>query len=617
MNLITYFFAIAVAFVSYFVYTSYVRKFSSIVRKPDKRYDYIIVGAGTAGCTLAARLSEDPNVKVLLVEAGDHMGFFTKIPLTSTAAQLGPDDWSVRTTPQKYSSFGLWDQTQIIPRGKGLGGSGQINFLLHGFGLPEDYERWSRRGFKGWTLQDLKPYFMKAFGTVMSEYDSTHCNEESLCNSAPMKLKMIDEDNELMKTFKRASASLGGKQTVFRRATATVNAGVRHSTLDAYLVPAMNRQNLHVLLNTQAVSVRFENVTASSLYILQDHRSLDNIFVDKEIIISAGAIKSPQLLILSGIGPRDLIKRLKINLVAENEQVGANLHDHMNIPIYVSIRKPISVTLAKVFTATTLWEYIWRRKGFLSFPPVCGVEYQNSSAVMLFAMGSTSERLLRDLSNYKPQVYRDTYPFHNESRREGFMFLCSCVRPRSRGRVTLQASTTAVPPLVDINYLHHPHDIGCMVKAIRRAERLVSTKAFQEIGARIHWPRPERCLTFWNYSAQNQTGMAPKRKRLKSVKNDKTLDAQQTKYKLPKISPPDEYLECLVREVAVTGHHAGGTCAGGTVVDDELRVKGVERLRIVDASVMPSPTSLFPNSVLVSIAEKAADLILKPPDPLY
>ncbi|XP_013169747.1 PREDICTED: neither inactivation nor afterpotential protein G [Papilio xuthus] len=617
MNIFSFFISFVVAVISYLVYTSYVNTYSSIVTKPDKRYDYIIVGAGTAGCVLAARLSEDPDVKVLLVEAGDQMGFFTKIPLTSTAAQQGPNDWSVRTTPQKYSSFGLWDQTQIIPRGKGLGGSGQINFLLHGFGLPEDYNRWSRKGFKGWTFKDLKPYFIKAFGTTMSEYDSTHCHETSRCNAAPMKLKLLSEDNELMKTFKQASSALGGRGTVLRRPAATVSAGLRHSSWDGYLKPAMQRPNLHVLLNTQAVSIRFDNVTATSLYILQNHRNLDNIFVDREIILCAGAIKSPQILMLSGIGRRDLIKRLKLNLVVENAHVGANLHDHMNMPLYVSVRKPVSITLAKVFTATTLWDYVWRRQGYLSFPPVSGVEYQNKSAVMVFALGSASERLLRDLSNYKHQVYRDTYPFHNDTRKEGFMFLTTCSQPRSRGQVTLRDSSTSVPPLLDTNYLHQYHDVACMIKAIRRAERLVSTKAFQEIGARIHWPRPERCRTFWRYSAEDQAGLKPKRKRFKSTKQEKKpKEAANVKPKSPKMSPPDEYLECLLREVAVTGHHAAGTCAGGTVVDNHLRVKGVKGLRIMDASVLPTPLSLYPNSVLVGMAEKAADLIRNTPETL-
>ncbi|CAH2048994.1 unnamed protein product, partial [Iphiclides podalirius] len=587
------------------MYKNYVSTYSSTVTKPDKRYDYIIVGAGTAGCVLAARLSEDPQVKVLLVEAGDHMGFLTNIPMTSTAAQLGPNDWSVHTTPQKYSSFGLWNQTQILPRGKGLGGSGQMNFLLHGFGLPQDYDAWVEKGFEGWSLKDLKPYFIKAFGTVLNEFDSSYCKKGSPCASAPMKLKLVEDENELMQVFKRASASLGGKSTVFRRATATVSEGLRHSSLDGYLKPAMNRPNLHVLLNTQAVSIRFDNLTASSLYILQNHRNLDNIFVDREIILSAGAIKTPQLLILSGIGPRDVIKRLKINLVVENEHVGSNFHDHMNMPIYVSIKKPISVTLAKVFSAGTLWDYIWRREGLLSFPPVAGVEYHNSSAVMLFSMGSTSERLLRDLSNYKQQAFRATFPFAQESRREGFVWLNSCAQPRSRGRVELPSPASSRPPLLRATYLQHEHDLRCTVQAIRRAERLVATKPFQEIGARIHWPRPERCLSFWNYPIEEQTGVKSRRKRAGGGRRARVGGG----------SPPDAFVECVVREVAVTGHHAAGTCAPPRVLDAHLRVRNVSGLRVMDASVLPSPLSLYPNSVLIAMAEKAADLIRNSPRP--
>ncbi|XP_050561404.1 neither inactivation nor afterpotential protein G [Spodoptera frugiperda] len=605
MALYSYLFGLLVACVSYIVYQKYVNVYTSIIIKPQKRYDYIIVGAGTAGCVLASRLSEDPNTKVLLVEAGDHMGYFTKIPLTPTAAQQGPDDWSVRTKPQKYSSFGLWGQSQFIPRGKGLGGSGQINFLLHGTGLPGDYGRWAQLGFKGWTFKDLKPYFIKAFGTVRSEFDSGHCAIDGDCPAAkvPMKLKQIDDDNELMNTFRLAS--MHSTKNIFRRPTATIKDGARHSTLNAYLKPALGRKNLHVLLRTQAVSIRFINMTASSLYILQNHRELDNIFVNKEIIVAAGAIKSPQLLMLSGIGPPELLRRLKIKLVLPNKEVGRNFHDHMNMPLYVSIQRPISVTLSKVFTFTAAFEYFWKNTGPLSFPPLSGVEYQNSSAVMLFSMGTASERLLRDLSNYKPQVFRDTFPFYNNTNKEGFMFLSTCVQPRSRGTVTLADSTTSMPPVVDPNYLEQYFDVKCMVKAIRRAEELVSTKPFQEIGARIHWPRPERCLSLWRTRIE-------KEEKVEDYKEDPKKQSQVKEQKpkpKPVPSPPDAYLECIIREVAVTGHHAGGTCAGGRVVDEELRVKSISGLRVMDASVLPSPISLYPNSVIVAMAERAADLI--------
>ncbi|KAI8434421.1 hypothetical protein MSG28_012456 [Choristoneura fumiferana] len=523
----------------------------------------MLVGAGTSGCVLAARLSEDPTVQVLLVEAGSQMGYFSKIPLAPTASQQGPDDWSVRTKPQKYSSFGLWDQ--IIPRGKGLGGSGQINFLLHGFGLPEDYERWSARGFKGWGIEDLQPYFMKAFGTTRSEFDSGHCSMDGYCpgDAAPMKLKLVDEQNQLLKTFQRASTMLKNRHTILRRATATVKDGVRFSTVDGYLKAALTRRNLHVVLKTAAVSIRFDNSTASSLFILRNNRELDNVFVNKEIILCAGAVKTPQILMMSGIGPREVIQRLRLKLISENRAVGRNLHDHMNMPVFVSIKKPISVTLPKVFTFGT--------------------------------------------------VFRAAFPFHNDASQEGFMFLATCTQPRSRGSVTLSDVSTNVPPVVDPNYLYDGYDVKCMIKAIRRAEQLVASPPFQDIGARIHWPRPERCLSLWNYTAADQFGREHKRRRkikrlLPNQLPQKEKKTEEHKTKKPQ-RPPDEYLGCVLREVAVTGHHIGGTAAGGTVVDDELRVKSVSGLRVMDASIIPSPLSLYPNSVLVAMAEKAADII--------
>ncbi|KAI5643926.1 GMC oxidoreductase domain-containing protein [Phthorimaea operculella] len=289
------------------------------------------------------------------------------------------------------------------------------------------------------------------------------------------------------------------------------------------------------------------------------------------------------------------------------------------MPLYVSIRQPISITLAKVFDASQVWDYFWNSGGLLAFPPVAGVEFQDTSALMLFSMGTANERLLRDLSNYHPQVFRDTFPFYNDTSKEGFMFLATCLQPRSRGTVTLRDSSISIQPVVDPNYLHSAWDVRCIVKALRRAERLVETEPFKNIGARIHWPRPERCLSFWNYSRTDQTGILPKRskkyvnqasqsskpKPKGSTQDQPKKASTQTKPK----SPPDEYLECIIREVAVTGHHVAGTCAGGAVVDDQLRVRTVSGVRIMDASVLPSPLSLYPNSVLIAMAEKAADLI--------
>ncbi|XP_073959999.1 neither inactivation nor afterpotential protein G [Choristoneura fumiferana] len=613
MSVYSYFLGVIVACISYLVYQRYVSLYPSIISKPEKRYDYIIVGAGTSGCVLAARLSEDPTVQVLLVEAGSQMGYFSKIPLAPTASQQGPDDWSVRTKPQKYSSFGLWDQSQIIPRGKGLGGSGQINFLLHGFGLPEDYERWSARGFKGWGIEDLQPYFMKAFGTTRSEFDSGHCSMDGYCpgDAAPMKLKLVDEQNQLLKTFQRASTMLKNRHTILRRATATVKDGVRFSTVDGYLKAALTRRNLHVVLKTAAVSIRFDNSTASSLFILRNNRELDNVFVNKEIILCAGAVKTPQILMMSGIGPREVIQRLRLKLISENRAVGRNLHDHMNMPVFVSIKKPISVTLPKVFTFGTVWDYLTNGRGLSRFPPLASTGFPQLSVHLVGSLPTL--RLPVRSPIYCFQVFRAAFPFHNDASQEGFMFLATCTQPRSRGSVTLSDVSTNVPPVVDPNYLYDGYDVKCMIKAIRRAEQLVASPPFQDIGARIHWPRPERCLSLWNYTAADQFGREHKRRRkikrlLPNQLPQKEKKTEEHKTKKPQ-RPPDEYLGCVLREVAVTGHHIGGTAAGGTVVDDELRVKSVSGLRVMDASIIPSPLSLYPNSVLVAMAEKAADII--------
>ncbi|VVC98779.1 unnamed protein product [Leptidea sinapis] len=379
-----------------------------------------------------------------------------------------------------------------------------------------------------------------------SEFDSP-CLATGLCDESqtPMHLKQIDSDNELMQVFKRASARLADRHTVFRKATATIRDGRRHQAFDAYLKPALNRPNLHVMLKTQAISVRFEKKVAESVYILEDHKYLNNIFADKEIILSAGAIKTPQILMLSGIGPKDLLRRLKIAPISENPHVGRNFHDHMNVPLYVSIKKPLSITLSKVFTLTTAWDYFWNGQGLLSFPPVAGVEYKNTSALMLFSMGSTSERLLRELSNYRPQVFRDIFPFHNDSHKEGFVFLATCVQPRSRGSVTVNDVSTTVPVAQFV--------VRSACSARSRSER--SERGCTGPGRNV------ACLcgdtpgrNSWLCRREGKRWTQPT---ITSAHHFFWSSSQSADY--PVRSPPDEYLECVIRETAVTGHHASGT----------------------------------------------------------
>ncbi|XP_077290359.1 neither inactivation nor afterpotential protein G [Arctopsyche grandis] len=427
-------------------------------------YDYIIVGGGTAGCVVGALLSEASNVNVLLIEAGDEFNILSKIPLTPTLIQRGSNDWSFTSTPQKFSSFGLKNKRQFIPRGKGLGGSGQLNYLLHDVGIPSDYDNWIKLGARGWYYSDLKPYFEKIF------------------------------------MLEKHSSDVGTK---------------------------VIKKNARV---------HFKNKKAQAIEIVLSDNATHRIITRNEIIISCGSIKTPQLLMLSGIGPEHHLKEHNIEVVVNSESVGRNLHDHLNFPLYVSIDKPLSVTLSKMLAIKTLTDYLWSGKGYISSSAIAAIgRGPNSTSLTLFALGSADETILREIANTDSETFRAFFPLHHNSSQEGFVFLANCLQPESRGSITLLNADPHSSPIIDPNYLSINTDIECTIRAIRLAIEVISTKAFKDIGAVIQWPKLKTCQHLW------------------------TDDV------------PDVYLECIVRVGALTGHHSAGTCsmAGDTPVVDQ------------------------------------------------
>ncbi|XP_055547727.1 neither inactivation nor afterpotential protein G [Wyeomyia smithii] len=593
----------------------------------NSSFDFIIVGAGTAGCVLANRLSAVANYSVLLIEAGNIFGAASIVPLLSTALQLTKFDWAFRTTPQKYSSRGLFQQQQFIPRGRGLGGSGQINYMLHFTGVKEDYDRWERLGAHDWSYERMKPYLDRFEGNLADKTNenNNNCHSEQqreehfksnpypafltnisnrsvpkLCfraapagqySSQPPKLhvKTIDpKTNNLTSAFLRARSELGLEHN-FNAAKYTIRDGIRWSTYHEYLRPAFDRTNLRILPDTVVQKIIFDNHrTAIAVSILNpnDGSSIE-IRATKEIILSAGAIQSPQLLKLSGIGPTLELQRHGIPVIHYSPNVGQNYFDHLNLPLFVSINQTASVTVDKILNVGNIWNYLSKGSGVLSSTAVAGIGSPRGAkyGIILFGMGSVDEHALRHVSNMHQDAFRAHFPLYYNSSQEGFLFLSTCHQPKSRGAVYLRDRYADSHPFINPNYLKDKFDIECMGAAIRLAARTIETSPFRRLNATLHWPKVTACANFGPTEEDFRTNR-----------------------------PDDRYLECILRTSALTGHHPGGTAAIGlhseAVVGNDLKVRGVKNLRVADASVFPAPVSGTPNSVVVAVAEKAADVIL-------
>ncbi|XP_033351248.1 neither inactivation nor afterpotential protein G isoform X1 [Bombus vosnesenskii] len=537
------------------LYHCYFNGPTSIIELPNTHYDYIIVGAGTAGCVLASRLSEISNVSVLLVEAGGHFGWISSVPILAPIMQKTDVDWSYSTEPQRFSSKGFWNHIQKIPRGKGLGGSGQINHLVHSFGKPEDYKAWPR----GWSHADLLPYFKKV--------------------SDIMNVMSSPEEEYLAQAFLMAEESLKLNNVTLQKGMYTTKRGSRWSTFNAHLQNAWNRKNLHILINTLVSKVLFkENLNADGIKVIYKDGSVGNIAARKEVILCAGVINSPQLLLLSGIGSAEELDKFQIPVVSNVPEVGKNLFDHLLLPLYVNLQARVSITLYKLQTLPEVLNYFVFGRGWYATNGIMAMGRANDSGVMLFGMGSTDEKILRSLSNYKIEPYRSMYPSYDNNSREGFLFLSYCLQPKSRGSISLRSNNIRHHPKIDPAYLQHYDDVLCTYGAINFALQTLETPKFREYGANVHHPDLEECRH------------------------------------LPQDYRDIEYTECVLRVGALTSYHVCGSCRMGTddraVVDEKLQVRGVKRLRIVDASILPSPISGNPNSVVIAIAERASDLIL-------
>jgi choline dehydrogenase len=523
-------------------------------------FDYVIVGAGTAGCVLANRLSADPEVSVLLLEAGGKDSYpWIHIPVGYLYTQNNPrTDWCFRTETEP----GLGGRVLNYPRGRVLGGCSSINGMIYMRGQAADYDHWRQLGNRGWGWDDVLPYFKKS-------EDYVHGADELHGAGGEWRVEEMRLTWEILDAFRAAAAEVGIPGTDdFNRGDnegcgyfqVNQKRGVRWSTAKAFLRPARARPNLEVLTGAEASRIAFDGRRAVGLRVRRQDGEA-HAAVAGELILATGAIGSPQLLQLSGIGPGALLEELGIPPVHVLEGVGSNLQDHLQLRLIYRVEGTRTLNEQANRLLARAWmgvEYFLFRRGPLTMAP---------SQLGAFAK-SDPARATPNLQYHIQPLSLDKFgdPLHPFP---AFTASVCNLRPESRGEVRIKSPQPGVPPAIRPNYLATEADRMVAADAIRLTRRICAAPALARFRPHELKPGPE----------------------LQS----------------------DAELAQAAGAIGTTIFHPVGTCKMGTdpgaVVDDRLRVHGLEGLRVVDASVMPTITSGNPNAPVIMIAEKAADMI--------
>ncbi|MEM1055023.1 MAG: choline dehydrogenase [Bacteroidota bacterium] len=517
-------------------------------------YDFIIVGAGSAGCILANRLTEDRDARVLLLEAGgpDSRPEIS-IPATFSRLFKTEADWAYHTVPQRHAADREW----FWPRGKVLGGSSSLNAMIYIRGHRADFDGWAADGCEGWGYSDVLPYFKR------SEDNSRGANAYH-GTGGPMRVEDPRSPNPLSVAFVDAAVQAGHdrnpdfngpKQDGAGLFQVNQRGGRRVSTATAFLRPALKRNNLTTETNALATRVLLEGGRAIGVEYVQNgvHR---RAMAEREVILSGGAVNTPHLLMLSGIGPADDLRRLGLSVALDRPEVGANLHDHPIVGVRWASREPISLLGAEALGEVS--RYLLTRRGMLS---------SNVAEAGLFAHTRAGE-VRPDLQFHVAPALFYEHGFQQPDA-HGFSLGPTLNRPLSRGRLWLTSPNPIDPPAIDPNYFAEEADVQSLIDGVRMAREIVAQPAYDR------------------YRGKALDAMA-----------DATTDAEIAR---------------VIRQTAETLYHPVGTCRMGAdrdaPTDLSLRVRGVDGLRVVDASVMPSVTTGNTAAATMMIAERASDLI--------
>ncbi|XP_039298849.1 glucose dehydrogenase [FAD, quinone]-like [Nilaparvata lugens] len=556
-------------------------------------YDFVIVGGGSAGLVLANRLTEIAEFSVLLLEAGGEETDISDVPIIAAYLQLSYLDWKYKTQSQGTACLGMKNGRCNWPRGKVLGGSSVLNYMLYVRGNKKDYDLWESLGNPGWGSKDALHYFKKSEDNqnpylVRTPYHSSggYLSVSEAHWQSPLVLSFLEAGQELGYD----SRDINGEfQTGFMIAQGTVRKGSRGSTSKSFLDPVRKRKNLHISKFSHVTKILIDPATKIAYGVEFVKNKVTHVVkVRKEVILSAGAINSPQLLMLSGIGPRDHLQSLGIKVI-QDLNVGKNLQDHVGLGGFTFlVNQPISLLQERYENMPVILKYAKEGSGPLT--NLGGVEglafvntkYANASddfpdIEFHFCSGSTNSDngQLSKAHGITEEFYSTVYkPIRGQDVWSAIPVL---LRPRSKGLIRLESSNPFSEPLIYPNYFTDNFDVKTLVEGVKIVVAMSQTKAFKKFGSVLHNIEFPGCTNIPKYT--------------------------------------DDYWECMIRQYSVTIYHPCCTAKMGphydseAVVDAELKVYGIKGLRVIDASIMPNLVSGNTNAPVIMIAEKGADLI--------
>lgn len=553
-------------------------------------YDFIVVGAGTAGCVIANRLSENPDWRVLLLEAGREETIVMDVPMFVTMLQQSDTiNWNYKSEPSETECLSMIDRRCRLPRGRVMGGSSVLNYMIYTRGSRSDFDRWESAGNAGWNFQSVRPYFERA------ENDTTE--RPVLGRDGPVSISNVKYRSELGSAFVEAAIEMGLPHRNYNGERlagvsyiqSTTHNGYRVSSNRAYVDPVRRvRSNLHVLSGSHVTRILMKNGRAVGVEFMDSMQQKRQALASREVILSAGAIGSPQLLMVSGIGPKSELDRHEIAMIHELPGVGENLMDHVSPGIFQFAINATAIPIVEIQDAGPWLQYFRDGTGMLGLPGGCeSIAFFNSSNFRQTDVGEADLEFLQISGGVHeaPEVrlnlglttkdYEQLYGQLNGRHTVGVaMFV---LRPKSRGHIRLSSASAQTPPSISMNYYSDADDMATVLRGIRKLEEMEKTEAFKRLNATMDRSIPPGCEPY-SYGS-------------------------------------DEYWQCYVRHLTYTIYHYSGTCKMGpatdkfAVVDERLRVHGVRGLRVADASIMPEIISGHPNAAVFMIGEKVSAMI--------